>query len=184
MHRLVTALVTLLMVFYPFVVAWALSHQQLLWVSLLLLSVGVIRFFVHPNRLFLPLTALAILCGSLSLILKDEFWLKFYPVLMSLGTCLIFAFTLRYPPSMIERFARLQQADLPESGVRWTRKVTQVWCAFLFFNALIALGTVWYASTWIWTIYNGFISYILMGVLLLGEFVLRKKHQAGNENKS
>ena len=75
----------------------------------------------------LPLTGLAILCGGLSLILKEHAWLKLYPVGMSLGALLIFALTLYKPPSMIERFARLVEPDLPESGVQWTRKVTMVW---------------------------------------------------------
>ncbi|MFW2154043.1 Clp protease, partial [Acinetobacter gyllenbergii] len=31
-------------------------------------------------------------------------------------------------------------------------------------------------------LYNGFISYVLMGILLLGEFILRKRHQRLNNN--
>ncbi|EYU47959.1 putative membrane protein [Acinetobacter baumannii 1457504] len=48
---------------------------------------------------------------------------------------------------------------------------------FLFCNALIALSTVLFTSTQVWVIYNGFISYVLMGILFLGEFILRKRHQ-------
>jgi uncharacterized membrane protein len=64
----------------------------------------------------LPLTGLAILCGGLSLILKDHAWLKLYPVFMSLRCIIYFCQTLIRPPSMIERFARLVEPDLPESG--------------------------------------------------------------------
>ncbi|GAA5017313.1 septation protein IspZ [Acinetobacter puyangensis] len=178
MRKPLAALVTLLMVFYPFAVLWALRYEKLLWISFVLIFAAVLRYLLQPNRLFLPLTALALLCGGLSLLLQNDYGLKFYPVLMNLGTCIIFAYTLYSPPSMIERFARLHQPDLPESGVQWTRKVTQVWCVFLLLNAIIALMTVLFFSTQIWAIYNGFISYLLMGALLLAEFILRKRHQA------
>ncbi|WP_406564529.1 COG4648 family protein [Acinetobacter qingfengensis] len=166
------------MLIYPFAVAWALSQGQWLWLSAGLMLVALLRYFLNPDTLFAPLTLLALFCGGLSLLLKDSFWLKFYPVLMSLGSFVIFAMTLKYPPSMIERFARLHQDDFPESARQWTKRVTQVWCGFFIINALIALVTVLFASNQIWAVYNGFISYLLMGVLLLGEWVLRKRHQA------
>lgn len=164
------------MVCYPFAVMWAIQHDQLFLMSGLLIAVAVIRFFLSKDQIFLPLTIFTLLCGTLTLLLQNALWLKFYPVLMSLGSATLFAYTLIRPPTMIERFARLHQPDLPESGVRWTRQVTKVWCGFFVFNALVALITV-FLSTQIWALYNGFISYVLMGILLLGEFVLRRSHQ-------
>lgn len=176
MRKLLAPLLSVVMLAYPFAVAWAISHGHLFWVSLILLLFAAIRYFLLPNSMLLPLTLFAILCGSFSLLLNDPFWLKFYPVLMSLGSSLIFAFSLYRPPSLIERFARLHQPNLPESGVRWTRQVTWIWTLFLLFNAVLAFCTV-FAPIQVWLIYNGCISYLLMGVLLLGEFVLRKKYQ-------
>lgn len=170
----------MLMVIYPFLVGWSLSHGHFLWVSVMLIALGIVRLFSQGNQLMMPLTWFAILCGGLSLLLKDHAWLKMYPVLMSVGACFIFASTLIKPPSMIERFARLAEPNLPESGVIWTRKVTIVWCVFFVINALIALWSVLFAPMKIWVIYNGFISYVLMGILLLGEFILRKRHQSLN----
>jgi uncharacterized membrane protein len=170
-------------VLYPFIVGWSLSHGQFLWVSGLLVVLGILRLVSAKKDLMLPLTGLAIICGGLSLILKDHAWLKLYPVGMSLGALLIFALTLYKPPSMIERFARLMEPDLPASGVKWTRKVTVVWCIFFSINALIALATC-FAPMKFWVIYNGFISYVLMGILLLGEFILRKRHQRLNQTIS
>lgn len=174
--KLISVLLTILMVCYPFAVMWAIQHDQLFLMSGLLIAVAVIRFFLSKDQIFLPLTIFTLLCGTLTLLLQNALWLKFYPVLMSLGSATLFAYTLIRPPTMIERFARLHQPDLPESGVRWTRQVTKVWCGFFVFNALVALITV-FLSTQIWALYNGFISYVLMGILLLGEFVLRRSHQ-------
>lgn len=188
MRHLLRGILITFFVLYPFIVGWSLSHGQFVWVSALLLSLGILRLcmarlFGAKKDLMLPLTGLAIICGGLSLILKDHAWLKLYPVGMSLGALLIFALTLLKPPSMIERFARLLEPDLPESGVQWTRKVTIVWCIFFSLNASMALLTV-FASTQLWVIYNGFISYVLMGILLLGEFILRKRHQRLNQTNS
>ncbi|PKF36038.1 septation protein IspZ [Acinetobacter proteolyticus] len=170
-------------VLYPFIVGWSLSHGQFIWVSVLLIVLGGSRLLSAKKDLLLPLTGLAIICGGLSLILKDHAWLKLYPVGMSLGALIIFALTLYRPPSMIERFARLVEPDLPASGVVWTRKVTVVWCFFFAINAMIALATV-FAPMRYWIIYNGFVSYLLMGILFLGEYILRKRHQRLNQTIS
>lgn len=170
-------------VLYPFIVGWSLSHGQFFWVSILLVILGIGRFLSAKKDLLLPLTGLAVICGGLSLILKDHAWLKLYPVGMSLGALLIFTLTLYRPPSMIERFARLVEPDLPASGVRWTRKVTRIWCGFFALNAMIALATV-FAPMKYWIIYNGLLSYLFMGILLLGEYILRKRHQRLNQTSS
>ena len=99
---------------YPFFVAYALAHGQYVWVSAVLIVLGILRLFIKVNALLWPFIVFSILCGGLSLILKDHAWLKLYPVFMSLGALFIFASTLIRPPSMIERFARLAEPNLPE----------------------------------------------------------------------
>lgn len=180
MRHLLRGAVGIAFLLYPFFVAYSLSQGQFIWVSCLLIILGVFRLVGKSNHLIWPLAGFSILCGGLSLLLKNQQWLMLYPVFMSLGALLIFAMTLLKPPSMIERFARITQADLPESGVIWTRKVTMLWCGFFSLNACIALFTVFYADLWLWTLYNGLISYLLMGTLLLGEFIFRKFHQRKN----
>lgn len=177
MKPLYRGVITILLLLYPFLVGYSLSHGHFLWVSCLLIVLGASRLFVKRKNLMWPLMWFAILCGGLSLVLRDQAWLKLYPVLMSVGAFIIFLSTLIRPPTMIERFARLVEPDLPESGVKWTKNVTIVWCVFFLLNAAVALSTVLFASTDIWVLYNGFISYLLMGLLFIGEFLLRKIHQ-------
>lgn len=181
MRHILRGIVITLIVCYPFLVGWSLSHGHFAWVSVMLLALGIFRLLSKTNNLMWPLTGFAILCGGLSLILKDHAWLKLYPVFMSVGALIIFATTLLNPPSMIERFARLAEPDLPESGVLWTKKVTMVWCVFFAINASIALITVVWMPMKVWVIYNGSISYVLMGLLFLGEYLLRKRHQRLNQ---
>ena len=57
----------------------------------------------------------------------------------------------------------------------YTRKVTQAWCAFFILNGLAAAATVWLGDRWLWSLYNGFIAYVLMGILMGTELLIRRK---------
>ncbi|MCO8060052.1 MULTISPECIES: hypothetical protein [Acinetobacter] len=183
MKNILKGVVVVGLTLYPFFVAYALTNELFIWVSVLLIALGFLRLLSKGNTLLWPLTGFAILCGALSLTLKEHIWLKLYPVFMSLGALFIFAGTLIKPPSMIERFARLVEPELPSEGVRWTYQVTKVWCVFFGINAVIALITVFFAPMEIWVLYNGLISYLLMGILLIAEFILRKRHQQRHQTR-
>ena len=74
---------------------------------------------------------------------------------------------------MIERFARLQDPNLPEVAISYTRKITKIWRVFFIVNGATSIITTQLNIEY-WTLYNGFISYILMGTLLGGEWLYRK----------
>jgi uncharacterized membrane protein len=100
--------------------------------------------------------------------------LKLYPVLVNATLFAVFAYSLIVPPTVVERFARLHDAELPEQGVAYTRRVTQVWCGFFIVNGVIALFTALYASSAVWWFYNGFLAYLFIGVLFACEYCLRR----------
>lgn len=168
------ALLVVLFLLYPAAVYFGLSHFGIAPIAILLALLGLARIWLSKRTALWPLAVLALVCGVLSLLFKTEAWLKLYPVAMNIGAFCIFAATLIKPPSFIERLARLMEPDLPESGVRWTRGVTQVWCVFFILNAAVALYTALYSSMQAWALYNGFIAYLLMGALLGGEFLVRR----------
>jgi uncharacterized membrane protein len=89
---------------------------------------------------------------------------------------LLFGISLKNPPSMVERFARLREPDLPSAGVIYTRRVTQIWCAFFIANGSLAAYTAMYSSREIWALYNGFIAYLLMGAMFSVEWLVRRYH--------
>jgi uncharacterized membrane protein len=103
--------------------------------------------------------------------------LRLYPALVNGLMLLIFGWSLFSPPSLVERLARVQHPDLPPTGIIYTRRVTQVWCVFFIFNGSIALVTALWASMEVWSLYNGLIAYLLMGVLFAGEYLIRMKTQ-------
>ncbi|WP_079751670.1 COG4648 family protein, partial [Vibrio parahaemolyticus] len=117
--------------------------------------------------------AVGILLVALGMVFKQHGWLKFYPVVVNVCMLCVFAFSLKQPQSIIERLARLQEPELPPSGVAYTRKVTMVWCVFFVLNAAFALYTC-FLPVKIWTLYNGLISYLLAGSLFAGEWIVRQ----------
>ncbi len=99
--------------------------------------------------------------------------LKLYPVLVNLGFLVAFGYSLFFPPSMVERFARMREPNFPSSAIAYTRRVTQVWCGFFIVNGVIAFATAVWASEADWSLYTGVISYVLMGALFGVEFLVR-----------
>ena len=163
---------------YPFLMLFGLSHWGITPIALVLMVAAILKLLVSKHSQLKPLYILGIFCGLVSLLRQDEMWVKFYPTCINVGWFLVFAWSLRTEQSMIERFARIHEPDLPPSGVAWTRKVTYVWCGFFLFNATVSAYTALYASLATWTWYNGFVAYVLMGCLFASEFVLRHFHKA------
>jgi uncharacterized membrane protein len=99
--------------------------------------------------------------------------LKAYPILFSLGLATLFGYSLLRPPTVIERIARLREPDLDEAVSPYLRKVTMAWLCFFVVNAGISAGTAIWGSLEAWTLYNGLISYLLIGSIFTGEFAVR-----------
>lgn len=103
----------------------------------------------------------------------DLTWPLFYPVCMNFMMATIFGFSLIYPPTLIERIARRREPDLDARGVAYTRQVTKIWCMFCLLNGMVSLLTAVSGNIQVWTIYNGVVSYALMGVLFVSEYGVR-----------
>lgn len=113
-------------------------------------------------------------CTSAAVAITDsELLLRLYPALVNAGLLLSFAATLRSGPSMIEKFARMRLPDLQPRAVRYTRRVTQVWCVFFALNGLTAVVAALTWSRGAWALYNGVIAYVLVGVLIAAEAAFR-----------
>jgi uncharacterized membrane protein len=170
----------LLWLAYPLVILFGLQWMPPRYVAIILALVVVLRSRSDAARLLAGLSRvnLAVIIGLLAFIgatavSDSELLLRFYPAAMNLGMLLLFGLSLFYPPSMVERFARLGTPDLNQQGVCYTRRVTQVWCVFFVANGAISVFTALYASRETWALYNGFIAYILMGILFAGEWFVR-----------
>jgi len=169
---------------YPFLVWYSLEYFQPRYVALALAGLFLLRLLRLQPGQSLSLTAgpwVFFTCALflLAVALANETqWLLAYPVFVSLAFFAVFSYSLFHPPSIIERLARLEDPDLPPKGVAYTRMVTQVWSGFFLANAAISLGTVWYGEHWLWSLYNGFLFYVLMGLLMAVEMAIRRKVKA------
>ncbi len=105
--------------------------------------------------------------------LKARVWFRLYPAVMVALALAVFAVSLFRTP-LIEVFARKMGETLDARGVAYCRQVTRVWVAFLSVHLLVTVATV-FLSREIWVFYNGFLAYVLMGSLLLGERLYRRR---------
>jgi uncharacterized membrane protein len=99
---------------------------------------------------------------------------KAYPAAVSLVAASVFAATLLYPPSLIERIARVREPDLPPAGQSYCLKVTIVWTVWLSTNTIIAAALALAGNDEAWAIWTGFIAYLVMGALFAGEMAVRR----------
>lgn len=177
-----------LLLAYPFVVYVLLQYVGAATVGAILFVLVLIRYVLLKTaqpvaraapalKSLLPLTLVGVASGVSMLLSNHALAVRLNPVWISLTMLAVFGWSLYSPPSMIERFARLAQPDLPVEAISYTRRVTQIWCVFFVFNASIALWTALVSSLQVWTLYNGLIAYLLMGLLLGIEFLVRRRVQ-------
>jgi uncharacterized membrane protein len=110
----------------------------------------------------------------ISVLLRSPEAVLYYPVLVNAMFLLAFASSFFQSQTLIERLARRLDPNLPPHGVRYTRKVTFAWCLFFAVNGSVALWTTTQSMD-VWTLYNGLISYIAMGVMFGGEWLIRQR---------
>lgn len=164
-------------ILYPFLAAVAvraIGPHWVVWGLLALLGLRAafgLRHGVPSGMTFGLLVAAAAL--ALAALYDRELSTRLYPAFVNAAMLTAFSVTLVHGPSMIERFARLAEPNLPESGVRYTRAVTWIWCAFFLVNGSLAVWTALYASWPVWTLYNGLVAYVAIAALLLGEMLVR-----------
>ncbi len=175
---IINVLISIALLAYPVLVYVGLSHgyeQQVAWVLVALLATRLLLSFKNRaiGNWILPISAFGLLVVLSAALADEPKWLQLYPVMVNIIMALTFFASLFQKQSMVERFARLQEPNLSEQGVLYTRKVTQIWCVFFVINMLVATYTVYLNDVQLWTLYNGFIAYVLMGSLAGGEFVYR-----------
>lgn len=108
--------------------------------------------------------------------------LKFYPVITNSFIFTVFFSSLFCKETVIQKIAKKMDGELTDFSRDYTRKLTYVWCVFLFINLAISIITVFQPAK-IWILYNGCISYIAIGLLFGAEYIvriiLRTKYEKG-----
>lgn len=178
MSRIGAAIFVVLSVAYPLVVYWAMGRFEPRWLAVLLLVLALLRALATRQAVWLAAAGGAALLATLATLFNEALPLKLYPALVNAVLLAVFATSLAFPPSAVERIARMTEPDLPPEGVAYTRRVTQVWCVFFVFNGALALVTALWMSDRAWAFYNGLIAYVLIGVLFSAEWLVRRRVRA------
>lgn len=178
--RLFGFLFAIALVVYPVAVYYLLDSYGLSSLAALLAVLLLLRIvpLVRKQPLLLALSAVVVAIFFVVLYASQSVrLLMLYPTMMSIALMCAFAFTVARPPSMIERFSRAAKMDIPSQAIPYMRALTLIWCAFFAINALISAILAWLGVTSYWALYNGCISYLLIGLLLVSEYFYRQRYR-------
>lgn len=169
---------------YPLFVYFGLEIFEAQYIAIAFALIFLIRHLISKNNtnniphLNIVFSTIIILL-SFSALTNSAVALKFYPVLMSCCFLFIFGYSLYKPPTVVQLIASLRET-LDEKGIIYTRNVTKIWCVFFLMNAAIATWTIYQENPQVWVLYNGLISYVAMGLLMTGEWLVRQRFKSNN----
>lgn len=172
---------SLAVVGWPFTVWLALSYPHLAFLLPLLALCFVLRLAALRGSAGALSRAGQVLAGVGFILTLASVWLRearlllWYPLVVNSVMLALFGGSLFSRMPLIERLARWREGDLSPAAVRYTRRVTQVWCGFFIFNGAVSLWTCLHGNVHLWTLWNGMLSYILMAALFAGEWVVRQR---------
>jgi uncharacterized membrane protein len=151
---------------YPLLVYLGMAYIDIRLMGALLLVIILLRiiaFRQQPKKQ----TLLFLLVGSAIAIIvifsNQLYFLKLYPVCISLLMLGIFGYSLLYPPTIVQTIAHrsFKEKEMPEEVITYTRNITKIWCAFFLANAILASYTTFFTTIEMWTLYNGLISFLI-----------------------
>ena len=97
----------------------------------------------------------------------------YYPVLVNLVLLLVFMNGVLHPPGVIEKMAMRQEPNFDRVAQTYTRNLTKLWCCFFVINGGICFVLAYGRWLDLWAWYTGVIAYVLIGVFLGVEWLLR-----------
>jgi uncharacterized membrane protein len=166
---------TLLALLYPYLVYKGMQAGVVWFAPAVIISFYLYQAF-HTNDAKIRLSKASI-AGALliGVIFFQAATAKILPVLIQLMLMHFFGKTLlkSHAPSLIERFVRLEFAELPPGIAEYCRQLTLIWTAFFAFNAVVCLMLAFFAPISWWAIYTGVGIFILTGLLMMGEYIYR-----------
>ncbi len=175
------------LVLYPVLIYFGHTHLEARSMAVILAALCAARLVLlrlapaaRPAAAFSTAQLLAVCVGAIAIALLT-IWrgssqaMLYYPVLVNAVFLAVFSWSLFRPPTMVERIARATTRDLPEQAVPYLRRVTIAWSIFFVCNGAAALFTATETSFETWTLYNGFLAYLLIGLMFGAELVARQR---------
>jgi uncharacterized membrane protein len=169
-------LITCLFLAYPYLIYIGIESGRV-WIAPAIFAALFLRqSFLAKNtqtKVFKACLAIVLILGAYYL---QTLTAKVLPVLIQLMLMYFFGRTLfeNTGPPFVESFVRLQFPEFPSAIGQYCRQLTLVWTVFFAINAIIIIVlALWGAEFW-WSLYNGVLIYLLMGLLVIAEYIYRR----------
>jgi uncharacterized membrane protein len=164
----------------PWVLYWTLSQQRVGVAAITLIGWVIVRtipVLISARReqraAALQLPAIALVFALFGWISNNGIWLLVLPSATQGTFGLVFLRSLSGTP-LIEHFARMVKPELSVPELAHCRSWTGIWGIYLLVLAAAGLVLARWATLAVWTLYVGVVSYVLVGVLFVIEYLIRK----------
>jgi uncharacterized membrane protein len=168
-------LLTALFMFYPYLV-YHWMQSGMVWIPPALFAAIYLKQSIQARttsiKCYKASLAIVLLLGAYYV---QTLTAKVLPVLIQLMLMYFFGRTLlkNRGPSFIERFVRLEFPDFPPGVSEYCRQLTWMWTLFFAFNAFTCTLLAMMGNDYGWALFNGIIIYVMIGVLMIGEYIYR-----------
>lgn len=174
-------LLTLLTFCYPLVVHLSIYTGHVIWAAYFLGILLVLPLLVDVVRRERPsIRSGALAFCAVVVLMWAEYQaatvLKIYPLLIFAIFFILFASSLvvgRTP--LVSRFAILMRGPAPDVVMRYGRHATIVWSIFFFIMIAASLYLSLFASLAAWSWFTNVFSYLLVGLMFVIEFAMRRR---------
>lgn len=177
MRKLLSLFTGIILIAYPVLVYFSITHIGPRWVSIGLATATLARLALNFSTCTsgekLISTLVMLFCGIVFVGNNSEAVL-YYPVLMNLFVAILFLHSLRGEQSLIQRLYRLTGQLEPPEAIQYMRHLTALWGALLLVNTAVAAYTACCTSPSFWALYNGGIVYCIFAIVMAIEWIVRQ----------
>lgn len=160
---------------YPVAIYFGLRALPAGFFGLLLALLLALRFGLlgsGKRAVAIPVFLLLLGYALLAAFMGTDRLLLLYPALLNFTGMLVFIASLFQGKPLLLRVAEARDMPMSEHSEGYLYKLTAIWAVFLAANGCVALWSMTQSFAF-WALYNGLLSYLLIGVLLLGEILFR-----------
>lgn len=176
---IVRALVVAFFIAYPFLIYFGLSVLPPSFFGLVLLVLLGLRFGVllpQERKLFVPVLLIFLGYAVSTVYFDNAQLLLFYPAFVNFTLFLVFANSLRDEEPILLRIVRARGYAISDHTPQYLFWLTAIWAGFFILNGLVSIWTST-LSMQAWTLYNGLISYFIVAILGVGEWLFRRYYK-------
>lgn len=168
-------IVTCLFLVYPYLIYKGIEGGMAWLAPSIFSGIYLLQSFASRNvktKIYKALISIALLLGAYYV---QTIAAKVLPVLIQLMLMYFFGRTLlkgKGPP-FIESFVRLEFPEFQPGISEYCRQLTILWTGFFAFNTVMCVALANWGTDFWWMLYNGVFIYLMIGVLMIGEYIYR-----------